>query len=77
MRVAYGVVVLRHVVVQPRIADDGRGFEPDRQGASDRGFGLASLRSRVSDLGGAIGVESQPGEGTTIAISLPLTAERR
>ncbi len=59
------------------IADDGRGFEPDRQGASDRGFGLASLRSRVSDLGGAIGVESQPGEGTTIAISLPLTAERR
>lgn len=58
------------------IVDDGRGFDPDgHPDATDGGFGLPALRSRVSDLGGTIGVESQPGEGTAIAITLPLGSE--
>lgn len=56
------------------IADDGRGFDPDGQRAGG-GFGLPALRARVRDLGGTIGVESEPGEGTVIAISLPLGQE--
>lgn len=56
------------------IADDGRGFDPDLQAGG--GFGLPALRARVRDLGGTIGVESEPGEGTVIAISLPLGPER-
>ncbi len=62
-----------HVLLD--IADDGRGFDPDRQGRGG-GFGLPALRARVRDLGGTIGVESEPGEGTAIAISLPLGPER-
>lgn len=56
------------------ITDDGRGFDPDLPEAVG-GFGLAALRARVRDLGGTIGVESEPGEGTAIAISLPLPAD--
>ncbi|PFG16465.1 signal transduction histidine kinase [Propionicimonas paludicola] len=58
------------------ISDDGIGFVPDRVGESPSGgFGLPALRARVRDLGGTIGIESVPGEGTVIAISLPLPQE--
>lgn len=58
------------------IADDGRGFDPDRSaGSAGGGFGLPALRSRVADLGGTMGIDSEPGEGTAIAITLPLEAE--
>ncbi|MCB0912365.1 MAG: hypothetical protein KDB60_12195 [Propionibacteriaceae bacterium] len=56
------------------ITDDGRGFDPDQQDSLGA-FGLSALRARVRDLGGTIGVESEPGEGTAIAISLPLGPE--
>lgn len=61
------------------ITDDGRGFDLDHNGdaAGGGGFGLSALRARVLDLGGTIGVESEPGEGTAIAISVPLAAEPR
>jgi signal transduction histidine kinase len=32
------------------------------------------MRERVNALGGSLTVESLPGEGTTIAVSTPLTA---
>ena len=53
------------------ITDDGLGFDPDGV-AAHAGFGLPALRARVRELGGTLGVESEPGEGTAIAISLPL-----
>ncbi len=56
------------------IADDGTGFDPTPSDVPG-GFGLAALRTRVADLGGTIGIESEPGEGTVIAISLPLGQE--
>ncbi|HOC12987.1 MAG TPA: histidine kinase [Propionicimonas sp.] len=56
------------------ITDDGRGFNPDGEEAVG-GFGLPALRARVRELGGTVGVESEPGEGTAIAISLPLGSE--
>jgi signal transduction histidine kinase len=58
------------------IVDDGRGFDPDgHTDTTGGGFGLPSMRSRVRDLGGTFGFESQPGEGTAIAITLPLGSE--
>ena len=56
------------------ITDDGRGFNPDGEEAVG-GFRLPALRARVRELGGTVGVESEPGEGTAIAISLPLGSE--
>jgi len=58
------------------VRDDGRGFDPDRPaaGSGDRGHGLAGIRSRITTLGGEVAVESTPGEGTALAVSLPLPA---
>ncbi|MDE8587329.1 sensor histidine kinase [Arthrobacter sp. NQ4] len=59
------------------VYDDGTGFDPpDREsaaGAADgSGFGLRSLRERVAALNGTLAVESAPGEGTVVAIRLPV-----
>jgi len=50
------------------IQDDGMGLKPAAQGS----FGLRSMRERVEALGGQITLESEPGQGTTLAVSLPL-----
>lgn len=54
-----------------RISDDGRGFESSalRQGVS---FGLVGMRERVLMLGGTLQIDSQPGEGTTLWVRVPL-----
>jgi len=51
------------------VQDDGKGFEP---GAAGAGFGLAGMRERTASLQGSFSIESVPGEGTTISISLPV-----
>lgn len=57
------------------VRDDGRGFDPsDARSSSgdDTGFGLFSLRTRLGHLGGQFHVESAPGQGTRVALSVPL-----
>jgi signal transduction histidine kinase len=54
------------------VEDDGRGFEPVRPSDSTR-MGLATLRERAQLLGGQLTVESSPGKGTTIAVTIPLS----
>jgi signal transduction histidine kinase len=55
------------------VVDDGRGFlwEPEF-GWSSRGEGLPGMRERTELLGGTLRVESAPGAGTRIAVTLPL-----
>ena len=54
------------------VADDGRGFDPAAPTPGPAGgLGLIGIRERAATLGGSVAVESAPGEGTTIAISLP------
>jgi signal transduction histidine kinase len=50
------------------ISDDGAGLPADIHG----GVGLRSMRERVSELGGAIAVDSATDIGTTIRVELPL-----
>ncbi len=56
------------------IYDDGIGFDPAAVTArpDGSGYGLTSLRERVAALHGQLDVESAPGEGTVVAIRLPL-----
>ncbi|MFQ5613942.1 MAG: sensor histidine kinase [Anaerolineae bacterium] len=54
------------------ISDEGQGFDPDRVSANGH-LGLAGMRERVRVLGGSFSIESQPGQGTTVRASLPLT----
>jgi signal transduction histidine kinase len=48
------------------VADDGRGFTPD-----GGGFGLAGMRERVEQVGGRVRVDSAPGEGTKLTVTVP------
>jgi len=53
------------------IEDDGKGFNPARA----KGMGLLGIEERVSHLGGTFAVESQPGGGATLRVTLPLEAQ--
>lgn len=55
-------------VVLMDVQDDGVGLQPPSSGS----FGLRSMRERVEALGGHMTVESEAGQGTTLAFSLPL-----
>ncbi|WP_230006628.1 sensor histidine kinase [Microbacterium sp. Bi128] len=59
--------------VRLSIADDGRGFDPGRAEATASGtdsFGLRAMRERVDQLDGDLVVESAPGGGTVVAVTL-------
>lgn len=59
-----------HEQVILEITDDGRGFTPIRARAPGH-IGLAGLDAWARDAGGRVDVESSPGLGTTVAITLP------
>jgi signal transduction histidine kinase len=60
-------------VVVLDVRDDGRGFVPEAnprtRGGS--GFGLAAMEQRVRRVSGGFTVESAPGEGTALSVSVP------
>jgi len=54
------------------ISDDGVGFiEAKGRPVS---FGLVGMRERVLIMGGQLSLDSQPGEGTTLSVTVPLDA---
>lgn len=57
------------------VVDDGRGFDPAAPAPRhDGGHGLRLLRARLTRAGGAVTIDSAPGEGTTIGLTLPTTS---
>jgi len=60
-----------HVAVE--IEDWGVGFDPGAVDASR--FGLKGIRDRARLLGGSAEVDSRPGQGTRLAVRLPLGPE--
>jgi signal transduction histidine kinase len=58
-------------VVTLAVMDDGVGFDPGRlEEALDHGFGLASMRERVEQIGGTLAVHTGPGMGTRVVVEL-------
>jgi signal transduction histidine kinase/streptogramin lyase len=56
-----------------RIQDNGRGFEQNDAFVSAVGhFGLLGMRERAERLGGELRLDSHPGEGTEVAVTVPL-----
>ena len=51
------------------VDDDGRGFDPERV---QRGQGLGNLEARAASLGGQLRIHSDPAEGTTLSVRIPL-----
>jgi PAS domain S-box-containing protein len=59
--------------VRVRVSDDGRGM-PRRWDALDPshgGFGLFSIRERLTRLGGSIQIRSAPGKGSAVELIVP------
>ncbi|SDC31175.1 GAF domain-containing sensor histidine kinase [Streptomyces prasinopilosus] len=54
-----------------RVADDGKGFDPETVRRAGRHLGLVSMRDRSNGVGGGLTVESAPGKGATIEMEVP------
>jgi signal transduction histidine kinase len=59
------------------LSDKGAGFDVQKAGTKG-GLGLLSMHERVNLVHGTLSVDSVPGEGTSIQVTVPLgAAERR
>ncbi|MFJ8108937.1 sensor histidine kinase [Streptomyces sp. NPDC096132] len=62
------VVRLAGGAARLEVTDDGRGFAPD---AAAAGFGLLGMRERVQLVAGSVDVDSRPGAGTRVTVTVP------
>jgi signal transduction histidine kinase len=76
---AHAETVLIQCAITPKavtieIEDDGQGFDPagiSDTAASGRGLGLAGIRERMEILGGDAMIDSAPGRGTRLVLTVP------
>jgi signal transduction histidine kinase len=61
--------------VRLKVADTGCGFSPPEDPAR-RGLGLTSMKERVLAIHGQLKIQSAPGAGTEIHVSIPLTSKK-
>jgi signal transduction histidine kinase len=68
-------LLLDEPLLQASITDDGAGFDPDALGRTSLPrFGLATMRERAEAVGGELAISSQPGQGTTVVVRMPVVA---
>ncbi|MGA2544435.1 MAG: sensor histidine kinase [Verrucomicrobiota bacterium] len=62
-----------HDVARMEIKDDGKSFQVERilHSNGDKRLGVLGMRERVEMVGGAFGVESARGQGTTVRVEMP------
>lgn len=63
------------LLLRATIRDDGRGFDAAgmlRKHWQDRGLGLAGMQERAALLDGSVEIESEPGAGSLITVTIPL-----
>jgi PAS domain S-box-containing protein len=58
-----------------KVRDNGKGFDPNRKKKDS--FGLVGIRERALMLGGVASINSGPGGGTEIIVSIPRAAHRK
>jgi len=60
-----------------QVDDDGSGFDIDMLRNPDRpSWGLLGMEERASLLGGRFGISSQPGEGTSVEVTIPYEQDK-
>jgi len=62
----------RNNIIRIIIEDDGVGFNPDAHPFGEKNLGLQGIRERTQLFGGKLTIESQPGQGTSLFIEIPL-----
>jgi two-component system sensor histidine kinase UhpB len=58
--------------LEVEIHDDGRGFEDPDPDTDREGLGLSGMLDRAAHAGGTLRVDSRPGEGTRVTLSVPI-----
>ena len=60
--------------IMVRVEDHGKGFDVEEiKKPGSYGFGLRSLSERMENLGGEIKLDSEPGKGTIIYLTAPVS----
>jgi signal transduction histidine kinase len=54
------------------VVDEGAGFDSDAPAVRSRRLGLTSMEERARALGGTLEINSDPGEGTTVRLEVPV-----
>ena len=73
---AHVYVTQRENVVVIHVEDQGKGFVPEELNlprSHGGGFGLFSIRERLSLLGGRLAIKSSPGKGTSAQVVIPVS----
>ena len=67
------LLIAEEATLQLIVQDDGIGFDPETvmQQRQQRHFGLTGMSERVRLLGGTLSIQSTPGAGTSIEVTLP------
>ena len=55
--------------IRLEVVDDGQGFDPK---SVVRGYGLENMNNRAEELDGSVTIESVPGDGTRVTVTLPV-----
>ncbi|MBT2250248.1 ATP-binding protein [Arthrobacter sp. BHU FT2] len=59
--------------IRLRVADDGTGFDCGRaHRGRHHGYGLRLMAVAVQEAGGSVDIDSRPGHGTSVTVTLPL-----
>jgi signal transduction histidine kinase len=69
-------VTQRENMVVVHVEDQGKGFVPEElhlPRSHGGGFGLFSIRERLSLLGGSLAIHSNPGKGTSAQVVIPVS----
>lgn len=53
------------------ITDDGKGFDPEREGKRPGHWGWLGMRERASRIGARLTMSSRPGSGTVVCVYVP------
>ena len=69
-------LAIRNAAAVLEIGDNGLGVTPE-QLANPRSLGIIGMRERAELLGGSVAIRGGPGEGTVVAVTLPLARDER
>ncbi len=60
------------------VSDPGKGFDPEllHSDTVKEGLGLVSLRERIHYIGGSMEIESAPGQGSRVILSVPVDLKK-
>ena len=58
-----------------QVVDNGNGFDMGAMAHGGDGFGLFAVKERASLVDGTFTVESAPGKGTRVTVSVPLAGD--